>query len=68
MRVRCVRHVVNDDTRRGVIKRSELRAWTELNQRRAENSDYLRFERGAVNHVLAGLPSGAPERAEPVGS
>ena len=67
LRVRCVRRVVNDDTRRGVIKRSELRAWTELNQRRAENSDFLRFERGAVNHVLAGLPSGAPEGAEPVG-
>ena len=67
LRVRCMRHVVNDDTRRGVIKRSELRAWTELNQRRAENSDYLRFARGAVNHVLAGLPSGAPEGAEPVG-
>ena len=75
LRVRCVRHVVNDDTRRGVIKRSELRAWTELNQRRAENSDFLRFrsgeasvlQRGAVNHVLAGLPSGAPEGAEPVG-
>ena len=66
LRVRCMRHVVNDDTRRGVIKRSELRAWTELNQRRAENSDFLRFERGAVNHVLAGLPSGAPEGAEPV--
>ena len=68
--VRCMRHVVNDDTRRGVIKRSELRAWTELNQRRAENSDFLRFrsgeasvlQRGAVNHVLAGLPSGAPRR------
>ena len=75
LRVRCVRHVVNDDTRRGVIKRSELRAWTELNQRRSENSDFLRFgsseasvlQRGAVNHVLAGLPSGAPEGAEPVG-
>ena len=67
LRVRCMRRVVNDDTRRGVIKRSELRAWTELNQRRAENSDFLRFERGAVNHVLAGLPSGAPEGAEPVG-
>ena len=67
LRVRCMRHVVNDDTRRGVIKRSELRAWTELNQRRAGNSDFLRFERGAVNHVLAGLPSGAPEGAEPVG-
>ena len=75
LRVRCVRHVVNDDTRRGVIKRSELRAWTELNQRRAENSDFLRFgsseasvlQRGAVNHVLAGLPSGAPEGAESVG-
>ena len=75
LRVRCVRHVVNDDTRRSVIKRSELRAWTKLNQRRAENSDFLRFgsgeasllQRGAVNHVLAGLPSGAPEGAEPVG-
>ena len=74
LRVRCVRHVVNEDTRGGVIQ-SELRAWTELNQRRAENSDFLRFrsgeasvlQRGAVNHVLAGLPSGALEGAEPVG-
>ena len=36
LRVRCMRHVVNDDIRRGVIKRSELRAWTELNQRLSE--------------------------------
>ena len=57
VRVRCVRNV---------IKRSELRAWTEINQRRAEDSESLMVERGAINHVLAGLPVGVPEGAEPV--
>ena len=66
VRVRCVRHVVHDDARRNVIKRSELRAWTETNQRRAEDSESLMVERGAINHVLAGLPVGVPEGAEPV--
>ena len=66
VRVRCMRHVVHDDTRRNVIKRSELRAWTEINQRRAEDSESLMVERGAINHVLAGLPVGVPEGAEPV--
>ena len=61
-----MRHVVHDDTRRNVIKRSELRAWTEMNQRRAEDSESLMVERGAINHVLAGLPVGVPEGADPV--
>ena len=66
VRVRCMRHVVHDDTRRNVIKSSELRAWTEINQRRAEDSESLMVERGAINHVLAGLPGGVPEGAGPV--
>ena len=49
------------------IKRSELRAWTERDQRRAEYSESLMVECGTVNHVLAGLPLGAPEGAELVG-
>ena len=61
-----MRHVVHDDTRRNFIKRSELRVWTEINQRRAEDSESLMVERGAFNHVLAGLPVGVPEGAEPV--
>ena len=67
LRVRCVRHVVHDDSRRFVIKRSELRAWAERDQLRAEYSESLMVERGTVNHVLAGLPVGAPEGAELVG-
>ena len=37
-----------------------------MNQRRAEDSESLMIERGAINHVLAGLPVGVPEGAEPV--
>ena len=41
-------HVVHDDSRRFVIKRSELRAWTERDQLRVEYSESLMVECGTV--------------------
>ena len=59
-----MKHIVHDDARWFVVKRSQLRAWIEKAHERAEDSEYLTAVRGAVSHVLAGLPVEAPEGAE----